>query len=1092
MARHARSFAVALLLGAACAPRAQQPVPPPAPVPVIPQPEQPPADAPAVELVLMGTTDVHGRLYPYDYYTGETTAYGLGLLKPIADSVRGANAGRTFLFDSGDLLQGNPLAFVYARMQATQSSPIVKAMELLDYDAAAIGNHEFNYGLEHLGRAVEQADFPFVSANIFRHGTTEHAYSPYVLLPHATGHGDTILIGVTGNTPPGVHLWDRANVEGTLEFRDVVASLKPVVAEMRERGADLVVVLSHGGFEGTSYDTAATGLPPENAAARVAREIPGVDVIFLGHTHRELGDSMIAGPSGPVLFTQAGHWARSLAVATLELHRRAPGDWAVTARRARVIRPDPQRTARTFLDSLRWEHERTVAWVNARIGRAPAEMSAREARVRDTPIIDFINEVQRAAGNADLSSTAAFRIEAGLDTGAITIAEIAGLYPYDNTLQVIRITGEQLKQYLEKSAEYYRGWPGPDGGPVTDPAVPGYNFDIVSGVEYAIDISRPKGQRVAGLTHRGQPVRAEQTFTLALNNYRASGGGGYTMIRGAPVVLDRQQDIRELLIEEVRRRGTLRPEDFFRESWRLLPGDAARAAAAEQARTEAPAAVPDTIRPRKRLRVLMTNDFHGRLQPETPSWAEGREAGGAALLASYFAAEAEGFGGPTVLLDGGDLMQGTPVSNLTRGRSTIEYYNTIGYDAAAIGNHEFDWTIAVLRERIADARFPWLSANIVVAGTDTAPSWARPTAILDFDGVRIGIIGLTTESTPYTTKPSNVRTLEFRSGAATIDRWVPELRRQGVDFVIVVTHAGAICQAEVRDCRGEIVEWAEAITNKPDLIVGGHAHQVVRTRENDIPIIQAGSYSTRYGVVDLERVSDDSVDVWIRGTPAAWSGVVKPDSVIAALVERWVREIGPEVNRVITTLDEPLRRGVGEYALGRLIADAQRAATDADVAIMNNGGIRTNVEAGQVTWGELFQVQPFGNLLVKLQLTGAQLRTALEHVVRGAVPGSQVSGIVVDFDPQAPPGSRIRSMRLSDGAAVRDDSLYTVTVNDFMAEGGDGFEIFTQAAARDDTGIVDLDALIEYLGRLPRPLTAPAEPRLRATGGGGAADGAHE
>ncbi|MGH7551958.1 MAG: bifunctional metallophosphatase/5'-nucleotidase, partial [Longimicrobiales bacterium] len=558
------------------------PVPPPAPVQVTP------ADAvPSVELVLMGTTDVHNRLVPYDYYTGRSTDHGLARLKPFIDSVRAANPGRAYLFDSGDLLQGSPLGFVYARLHGDQPSPIVKAMNLLAYDASAIGNHEFNYGLDHLGRALGQARFAFVSANIYKHGTNEQAYLPYVLLPYAAPGGDTILIGVTGNTPPGVHLWDRANVDGILEFRDVVSSLGGVVAEMRGRGADAVVVLSHGGLEGTSYDTVATRLPVENAAVRVAREVPGVDVIFLGHTHRELEDSIIQGPSGPVLLTQAGHWARSLAVATLELRRRAPGDWVVARREARLLRAG-ERVDRAFIDSLRWKHERAVAYVNSRVGRATAEMSAREGRVRDTPIIDFINDVQRQAGNADLSATAAFRLDAGLDTGAITIAEIAGLYPYDNTLQVIRITGAQLKQYLEKSAEYYRGWPASAGSPVTDAAVPGYNFDIISGVDYATDVSRAKGDRVIALTRDGQPVRANQTFTLALNNYRASGGGGYSMIRHAPVVLDRQQDIRELLIEEVRRRGTLRPEDFYHPSWRLLPAEAVRVATAEQAATEGP------------------------------------------------------------------------------------------------------------------------------------------------------------------------------------------------------------------------------------------------------------------------------------------------------------------------------------------------------------------------------------------------------------------------------------------------------------------------------------------------------------------------
>lgn len=508
---------------------------------------------------------------------------------------------------------------------------------------------------------------------------------------------------------------------------------------------------------------------------------------------------------------------------------------------------------------------------------------------------------------------------------------------------------------------------------------------------------------------------------------------------------------------------------------------------------------------RPRLRVLMTNDFHGRLRPERPAWADGAEVGGAAVLAAYFATERDRFDGPTVLLDGGDIMQGTPISNLTDGRSTIEYYNAVGYGAAAIGNHEFDWTIAVLRERIDQAEFAWLSANVFVAGTDTAPSWAQATTILDADGVTVGIVGLSTESTPWTTMPSNVRSLEFRSGAEAMDRWVPELRRSGADFVVAVAHAGAACVAptppdtsrvgplaftprdagragapvEMRDCGGEIIDWARATTHKPDLIVGGHAHRVVRTRENGIPIIQAGSYGTRYGVVDLERVSDDSVAAWLRGTPVALADGVEPDSTVAELVERYFREVRPAVERVVARLGEPLGRSPGEYALGRLVADAQRAATDADVAIMNDGGIRTDIAAGPVTWGELFEVQPFANRLVKLQLTGAQLRTAIEHVVRGRVPGAHVSGLVVDYDPDAEPGQRVHEMRLANGDVVNDTVVYAVTANDFMAEGGDGFDVLTRARDRDDTEIVDLDALVAYLQGLPQPIEPPSDQRLR-------------
>ncbi|MGH7449307.1 MAG: 5'-nucleotidase C-terminal domain-containing protein, partial [Longimicrobiales bacterium] len=752
-------------------------------------------------------------------------------MKPPIDSIRDAHPGRTLLFDSGDLLQGNPLGMVYARIHGDQPNPIIRAMNLLDYDAAAIGNHEFNYGLRHLDRALDLAEFPFVSANIFRAGTQEHAFTPYVVLPVPTPAGDTLHVGVTGNTPPGVHIWDRDNVTGILDFREVISSVRGAVAEMRARGADIVVVLSHGGLEGTSYDTVTTGLPAENAAAELARQVPDIDVIFLGHTHRELADTVIGG----AMLTQAKNWAGSLAVAALSVRRHAPGQWRVERKRGEIVRPRADVVDRAFLDSLRWEHERTVAHVNAHIGQAAERLEARAARVRDTPVIDFVNDVQRRAAGADLSATAAFQIDAALPQGDISVADVAALYPYDNTLKAIRISGAQLRAYLEKSAEYYRGYPAAGGSTVTNFDVPGYNFDIVAGVDYTLDLTRPVGERVTSLAYESMPVRDEQSFTMALNNYRQAGGGGYDMIAGAEIVYDRQEDIRELLIAEVSRRGLLRAEDFYRESWRLMPEAAAAAALTEQAVREI-RPHDEAAAPRKRLRVLATNDFHGNLAPTRSSG--GPPVGGAAALATYFDLERAGFAGVTLLLDAGDVMQGTPLSNLTRGSSTVEYYNAAGYDAAAIGNHELDWGPAVLRERMRQAQFPWLAANIVVAGSDTTPSWIRGTTILERDGVRIGLIGLITQETPTATMAEYVRGLEFADGAETMNRLVPVLRQTGVDFVVVVAHAGAHCEDATRNCAGEMIEWLQRTAERPDLVVAGHTHAVVRTRVNGVSVVE--------------------------------------------------------------------------------------------------------------------------------------------------------------------------------------------------------------------------------------------------------------
>jgi 2',3'-cyclic-nucleotide 2'-phosphodiesterase (5'-nucleotidase family) len=546
-----------------------------------PAPRDVPAPAaaqPAREtLVVMGTTDLHGWLLPYDYYTGRATNYSLASLVPLIDSVRAANSGRTLLVESGDLLQGNPLDFVYSRLGPGEIHPLVRAMNSVGYDAAAIGNHEFNYGIAHLDAAIAQARFAWLSANVFRAGTAEHAYRASTVVERTLG-GRTVRIGITSVTPPGAAIWDRDNVRGRLDFRDVVASVRPVVADLRARGADVVIVAAHSGLEGSSYDTAATHVPAENAAIAMAHEVPGIDAIFMGHTHRELADTTING----VLVTQAKNWGTSLAVATLTLERSADGRWRIAEKHARILRPTEGRVDARLQAELAEAHERTRQYVARQIGTSTEEWTSQLARTRDTPILDLINEMQRRVTGAELSATAAFSLTSRIPQGPITVADVAGLYIYDNTLKALRISGAQLRAFLEKSAEYYLPCPASACARVTNPAVPGYNFDVVSGVDYTLDLTQPVGRRVTRLEREGRAVGDADSFTIAVNNYRASGSGGYSMLIGAPVVYDRGESIRDLLIAEIQRRGRISPADVFHRNWEIVPAALAERAAAEQ------------------------------------------------------------------------------------------------------------------------------------------------------------------------------------------------------------------------------------------------------------------------------------------------------------------------------------------------------------------------------------------------------------------------------------------------------------------------------------------------------------------------------
>ncbi|MDQ3673825.1 MAG: metallophosphoesterase, partial [Gemmatimonadota bacterium] len=291
---------------------------------------QPPVPNEPIDLVVASTTDVHGRLRAWDYYANTAEAVrGLSRAATIVDSVRAANPGRVILLDAGDLLQGNPLAYVAAKVSSSRVNPIVAAMNAMRYDAAAIGNHEYNYGVPYLDSVVRQAAFPFLSANTYRvEPAGIHAYRAWTIVER-----EGIKVGIVGATTPGVMVWDAENIRGRLRFGDIVPAVRAAVAAVRSAGADIVVVTMHSGLnEKASYDTVSTGLPGENVAARVASEIPGVDLVVYGHSHRESRGTTI----GQTLLVQPKNWATSVSVAHLRVSR-SGGKWVVTSRTSDLV-----------------------------------------------------------------------------------------------------------------------------------------------------------------------------------------------------------------------------------------------------------------------------------------------------------------------------------------------------------------------------------------------------------------------------------------------------------------------------------------------------------------------------------------------------------------------------------------------------------------------------------------------------------------------------------------------------------------------------------------------------------------------------------
>ncbi len=1035
-------------------------------------------------VVIVATTDVHGRVLGWDYVRDAAAPGGLSRAATTVESLRAQYPEQVVLVDAGDLIEGNLFAGYFAERDSQRPHPVVDALNAMQYDAATPGNHEFDFGPAVLARATGDAAYHYVSANIFKGASDTLVYPPHVVVTRAG-----VRIGITGLTTPGVMVWDRTLLGGRIRVRPIAEAAPLALRRLDLAGVDLKVVLIHSGLnEPSSYDTAGVGA--ENAAlglASIPLPAPRPDLVIVGHSHKEMRDYVVNG----VHFVQPRNFALSLAVVHVRLVKETGAGgggtvgYRVVSMRAELIPLATVSEQPRFVRRFTAAHERARAWAATPLGTAGPGFSARYGRAEDTPLLDFINEVQRRRAGADLSATADFDLGAGLPEGEVRERDVAGIYPYENTLRAVRISGDQLKAYLEQAARYFRSYE--PGAPLINDSVPGFNFDVVSGVTYTIDLTQSPGRRIRGLAFRGRGVAPTDSFTLALNSYRQSGGGGYTMLRGARVVYDRGESIRDLLAAEIQTRRLLTAQGVSSPSWSLEPAEA-RAALRQAFTPSVAVARPDSTL----LRVLAINDFHGALEPQVWPWSEGRPVGGAAALKPWLDSLARGCFCTTIRLDAGDEMQGTPVSNFTFGRPTIAALNALGIDAAAIGNHEFDWTVDTLRARMAEAHYRFLAANITDSAGTARPDWAEPFTVIERGGVRVAVIGLALPATPATTSPRNVRGLAFGDGARAVRRVLPQARAAG-DYVVVVAHVGAFCDGDGAGaplgpaaCHGEIVDLARGLdSGSVDLIVSGHTHSLVNTVVNGIPIVQARSSGAGIAVVDFVRVSGaGGARREMRArieTPFA--DRIRPDRALVDALRLSQASVSVITDRPVGRFGTELRRTGAEYGLGRLIADAQRNIAKADVALVNNGGLRADVAAGLATYGDLYRVEPFQNRLMRLAVSGKVLKQALEHALTGDGPDAHVAGIAVWYDLGKPAGRRIKKLRLANGKDVDDGRTYTLAVGDFLAAGGSGYTMLVGVPSG-EVGVTDLDALIQYLAVLRQPISAPDDRRFYREGAG--------
>ncbi|RCX46101.1 2',3'-cyclic-nucleotide 2'-phosphodiesterase [Escherichia coli] len=580
-------------------------------------------NAATVDLRIMETTDLHSNMMDFDYYKDTATEkFGLVRTASLINDARN-EVKNSVLVDNGDLIQGSPLAdYMSAKgLKAGDIHPVYKALNTLDYTVGTLGNHEFNYGLDYLKNALAGAKFPYVNANVIDARTKQPMFTPYLIkdteVVDKDGKKQTLKIGYIGVVPPQIMGWDKANLSGKVTVNDITETVRKYVPEMREKGADVVVVLAHSGLSADPYKVMA-----ENSVYYLS-EIPGVNAIMFGHAHAVFpgkyfadieGADIAKGTLNGVPAVMPGMWGDHLGVVDLQLSNDS-GKWQVTQAKAeaRPIYDIANKKSLAAEDSklvetFKADHDATRQFVSKPIGKSADNMYSYLALVQDDPTVQVVNNAQKAyvehyiQGDPDLaklpvlSAAAPFKVGGRkndpasyveVEKGQLTFRNAADLYLYPNTLIVVKASGKEVKEWLECSAGQFNQIDPNSTKPqslINWDGFRTYNFDVIDGVNYQIDVTQParydgecqvvnaNAERIKNLTFNGKPIDPNAMFLVATNNYRAY-GGKFAGTGDSHIAFASPDENRSVLAawiaDESKRAGEIHPAAD--NNWRLAP-----------------------------------------------------------------------------------------------------------------------------------------------------------------------------------------------------------------------------------------------------------------------------------------------------------------------------------------------------------------------------------------------------------------------------------------------------------------------------------------------------------------------------------------
>ncbi len=967
------------------------------------------------QITILHTNDTHAHLESFQPW-GDVLQGGVARRYTAIQQVK-AEGGNVILVDAGDAFQGTLFFNVW------QGEEEAYFMNALGYQAMAVGNHEFDAGPATLATFITMTDFPVLSANIDASAEpTLAGLIPAYTVLDVSGE----QIGVFGLTTEETSF--ISNPGPDVVFNDSVASAQATVAELEGLGINKIVALSHCGY---------------NADQALAAAVDGIDVIVGGHSHTLLGSmegaagpypTEVTSPAGDtVLIVSAHEWGKYLGRIDVTF----TGDGKVVSYSGEPI----------FIDESFAEDPTIAADVatfaepiedlrNTVIGQSAVLLEGTRALVRsqETNLGNLICDAmlwETAGENTQICITNGGGIRASIPPGDVTMGQVLEVLPFDNQIATFGLTGADVWAALENGVSRYEDQSG------RFPQVGGLTYVFVPGLEVG---SRIVSVEVKNATGGYDPIDPEAVYKLTSNDFMRGGGDGYDVFAD----------------------NAIDPYDS---------GAVLADAVAEYIAINSPVspAVEGRIVKLDEVTILHTNDEHGWLQPYM-AYGSPITEGGVANLMSRFR-EIEGYDPDApdsfLLLSSGDNWTGPSISTWFEGEPVVEVMNAMGYDVSVIGNHEFDFGRDVLNQRIAEADFPFLSANIYYTDTTTLADFATPYIIKEVNGVDVGLVGLTTTSTPWTTHPKNITDLTFGDYEEALRREVPNMRAEGADLIIVVGHV----------CSSELAPLAEAVSDLDIAVMqGGHCHDTVVEEVNGTLIIESHWAWRAYGKTELylhpttHEVLAYVHEVILNEYITDEGNPVTPDPEIEAIVDYWQDEADAVMGEVVGYTETGLPRR--SWTQVNYVLDSWLwAYGTADFAISNWGGFRADIDAGDITVGDIVGVLPFENRIVDCAITGAQLVENLECC------GGAVAGFTYTYHTVGEQ-TIVDSVTLPDSSPLDMDAIYHVLVNDFMYAGGDGYLFETQDPEAYDTGIQWRQPVIDWTKAQNTSVDSPIDPLI--------------